>query len=68
MKIGINEQIIDVPDGSTLANIREKFKPNADVCIVNGALIPDDISLQGNDQVMLIERGVMKHPFRICHG
>ena len=59
MKIGINEQIIDVPVGSTLANIREKFKPNSDVCIVNGALIPDDIILQENDQVMLIKRGVM---------
>ena len=57
MKIGLNEQIVEVPDRSTLMEVRGLFRPAADVWILNGAMVMEDMPLSEGDEVMLIERG-----------
>ena len=59
MKIGLNEQVVEVPERSTLMEVRGLFRPLADVWILNGAMVVEDIPLSEGDEVMLIERGVV---------
>jgi sulfur carrier protein ThiS adenylyltransferase len=59
MKIGLNEQEIDVVEGVRLRALVAAEKPAADVWIVNGAAIAEDVVLQAGDEVMLIERGAV---------
>jgi sulfur carrier protein ThiS adenylyltransferase len=37
MQIKINEQTVDVGSDTTLFGLRDRFKPDADVVILNGA-------------------------------
>ena len=59
MKIGLNEQVVEVSERSTLMEVRDLFRPAADVWILNGAMVMEDIPLSEGDEVMLIERGVV---------
>ncbi len=59
MKIGLNEQVVEVPERSTLMEVRGLFRPAADVWILNGAMVTEDMPLYEGDEVMLIERGVV---------
>lgn len=57
MKILLNERALDVTAGSTLWQVRETQKPDADVLIYNGAAVAEDFELQEGDSVNLIQRG-----------
>jgi sulfur carrier protein ThiS adenylyltransferase len=57
MKIKLNERTIEVKDGTTLFQLRDQEKREADVLICNGAALADDIALAEGDSVNLIRRG-----------
>jgi sulfur carrier protein ThiS adenylyltransferase len=57
MKLLVNERAVDVPGGATLRDVRDRFKPGADVLIANGAVVPETHAVQENDAVVLIRRG-----------
>jgi len=57
MKIKLNELEIDVSFGETLKAVRLKYKPNADVIVLNGAIQEEDVILRNGDHVMLIKKG-----------
>ena len=57
MKIQLNERMIEVKDGTTLFQLRDREKPSADVLIYNGAAVYDGVVLKNGDAVSLIRRG-----------
>ncbi|WP_429884546.1 sulfur carrier protein ThiS adenylyltransferase ThiF [Geoalkalibacter halelectricus] len=57
MNIRINENLTELPAATTLFAVRERYKPDADVLIVNGFPASDDQPLQDGDRVVLIRRG-----------
>ena len=57
MKIRINEQLLDVKDGLSLAVLADVYKPGADVLILNGFPSPGGTLLKEGDEVFLIRRG-----------
>ncbi|MEE9368526.1 MAG: sulfur carrier protein ThiS adenylyltransferase ThiF [Pontiella sp.] len=57
MKIHLNERILDIPEGTTLNQLRDKEKPAADVLIYNGAAVADDLTLREDDRINFIIRG-----------
>jgi sulfur carrier protein ThiS adenylyltransferase len=57
MKIKLNERTIEVKDGTTLFQLRDQEKREADVLICNGAAMADDLALAEGDSVNLIRRG-----------
>ena len=57
MKIKLNERTIEVKDGTTLFQLRDQEKREADVLICNGAALADDLALAEGDSVNLIRRG-----------
>lgn len=57
MKILLNERVLDIPSDTTLRQVRNTQKPNADVLIYNGAAVTEDFVLQEGDVVNLIQRG-----------
>lgn len=59
MIIYINEVKVEVTDGSNLFEIREKYKSDADVLILNGYPINENTILKHNDKITLIKKGEM---------
>ncbi|RZO87505.1 MAG: sulfur carrier protein ThiS adenylyltransferase ThiF, partial [Kiritimatiellaceae bacterium] len=59
MKIGLNERELEVAEGLRLRALVAAQRPEADVWIVNGAAVSEDVVLQAGDEVMLIERGAV---------
>jgi sulfur carrier protein ThiS adenylyltransferase len=57
MKIKVNESTVDVSDGDRLFTIRDRFKPDADIVILNGAPVNEDCAVKDSDSVVLIKRG-----------
>lgn len=57
MKILVNEQNRDLPDGFLLKDLRDEVKPEADVLIINGFPSREDTLLKNGDAVILIRRG-----------
>ena len=57
MRIQVNENPTDVPDGTTLFGLSQKIKSNADVIILNGAIMREDSPLREGDAVVFIQRG-----------
>jgi len=57
MKILVNERKCDVPDLITSEEIRLRYKPDADLVVVNGYPEPDSCPLKEGDRVVLIRRG-----------
>ncbi|MEJ2153926.1 MAG: sulfur carrier protein ThiS adenylyltransferase ThiF [Desulfobacteraceae bacterium] len=55
--IKFNEEDRSVREGVTLAELRDKFKPDADVLVVNGFPSQPDTLLKDGDEVVLIRRG-----------
>ena len=56
--IRINEQAVeDLQDCRTIGDLRARFKPDADVCILNGFPVPAETPVQNGDTVALIRRG-----------
>ncbi|HSR87773.1 MAG TPA: sulfur carrier protein ThiS adenylyltransferase ThiF, partial [Pontiella sp.] len=57
MKIKVNERLVEVKDGTTLCQLRDSEKREADVLICNGAAVDGDVVLAEGDSVGLIRRG-----------
>ena len=57
MKILLNERQLDIEEGTTLLDIKNSEKPDADVIIYNGAAVAEDVTLRDGDTVNLIQRG-----------
>lgn len=62
MRIKINEQPREVDAGATLHEVRDRFKPGADVLVLNGAPAGRDCVLSEGDEVALIRRGEIPGP------
>ncbi len=56
-KIKINEKEVSVPPHSTLLQLKNQFKPHANVIIYNGFPISSDHSLEGGDEIVFIQKG-----------
>ncbi|WP_372807379.1 sulfur carrier protein ThiS adenylyltransferase ThiF [Pontiella sp.] len=57
MTILLNEKAIELEAGTTLFQLRDRLKPDADVLVYNGAAVADDVPLHEGDSVNLIQRG-----------
>ncbi|NWG03244.1 MAG: sulfur carrier protein ThiS adenylyltransferase ThiF [Syntrophaceae bacterium] len=57
IRIKINEKETSVPFGTTLFQIQEQFKPNADLILFNGFPVNVDRPLKEADEVVLIRKG-----------
>jgi len=57
MNVFLHEQSITVVEGKTLFELRDAHKPNADILILNGAIVSEDRVLAEMDSVHLIRRG-----------
>jgi len=53
----VNEKELPLPAGLTLLQLRDQFKPDADLIIYNGYPMTQDIPLQDGDEIVLIRRG-----------
>lgn len=59
MKIRLNEKVVDVDEGVKISSIKNAYKPDADVIVLNGFPINIDAALKGGDELFLIKRGEM---------
>jgi len=57
VRIWVNERDTEVPSGSTVQDVRQAFKPAADVMTVNGSPVSESLTLRPGDRVVLICRG-----------
>ncbi|KAA0258932.1 sulfur carrier protein ThiS adenylyltransferase ThiF [Deferribacter autotrophicus] len=57
MTIFVNEKPTKVVENTTLFQLRDKIKPDADIVILNGHIMNKDVPLNNNDNVVLIKRG-----------
>jgi len=57
IKIKVNEKEVSVPSQTTLHQLKERFKPKADVIIYNGFPLTRDLPLKEGDEIVLIEKG-----------
>ncbi len=57
MKILLNEQKMDLAEGSTLFQLRDRKKPAADVLVYQGMAVSEDVILEEGDAVNLMVRG-----------
>ena len=57
IEIQLNERPIQVAAGTSLFQLAERFKPEADVLVWNGYPMSEDRSLADGDVVVLIQRG-----------
>ena len=61
-RIRVNEREIFVPLETTLLQLKEQFKPNADLIIYNGFPLASDHPLQSGDEIVLIKKGENPSP------
>lgn len=57
MKIRVNERIVNVKDGLYLFDVKNLYKPHADVIVLNGFPVNENLPLKENDEVFLIKKG-----------
>src|SRR4030042_2720904 len=57
IRVKINEKKRSVPSHITLFQLKDQFKPNADVIICNGFPLTSDLSPRQGDQIVLIQKG-----------
>ena len=62
IRIKINEKETSVPSNTTLFQLKDQFKFNADVMIYNGFLMTSDRPLEEGDEVVLIKKGETPPP------
>ncbi len=60
MNVYLNEVSISLDEGCRLYLLRKRVKPDADILIVNGHPVQEDLILKDGDQVTMIRRG--EHP------
>ncbi len=62
IKIKLNEKELSLSSPITLFQLRDKFKPDADILIYNGFPLQSDCQLKNGDEVVLIKKGEKPSP------
>ena len=62
IQIRVNEKEVSVPAHFTLFQIKNQFKPNADVIIYNGFPLASDHPLKQGDEIVFILKGEIPSP------
>lgn len=62
MRILVNEKSMELAAGTSLFQLRDQLKPEADLLIFNGFPVPADRPLADGDRVVLIRRGEQPSP------
>jgi len=62
IRIKINEKESSVPSYTTLFQLKNQFKPNADLIILNGFSLTSDRPLKEGDEIVFIQRGETPPP------
>jgi sulfur carrier protein ThiS adenylyltransferase len=62
INIRLNERPIWLPAGTSLHALREGRAPGADIAILNGFPVADDVNLVEGDEVVFIRRGAVPAP------
>ncbi len=57
MKVKINSKNVDVKENITVLDIKEIYKKNADLVIINGFPATKDTIIKENDEIVLIKKG-----------
>lgn len=57
MNIFVNEKLLKVNQGEKAFSIRDKIKNDADIVILNGFILKEDVELSEKDRLSLIKRG-----------
>jgi sulfur carrier protein ThiS adenylyltransferase len=57
IQLKINEKELSVPSDSTLLQLKNRYKPAADVIIYNGFPATTDHALKAGDQIVFIQKG-----------
>jgi sulfur carrier protein ThiS adenylyltransferase len=65
IQIRVNEKEVSVPPETTLFQLKERFKPGADLFIYNGFPLTADRSLQPGDEIVFIQKGEPPSPEEI---
>jgi len=62
IRIKVNEKEVSVSPSLTLLQLRDQFKPYANVIIYNGFPIASDYSLKEGDEIIFIQKGEIPTP------
>ncbi len=62
IQIKVNEREVSLPLPLTLFQLRDRFKPSADLIILNGFPMESDQPLKQGDEIVLIKRGEPPSP------
>ncbi|MBF0501269.1 MAG: sulfur carrier protein ThiS adenylyltransferase ThiF [Candidatus Riflebacteria bacterium] len=62
MNVFVNEKKTAVPDGSSVAELVSRYKPDADIFVKNGFLTTPGESMKEGDRLVLIRRGEVPAP------
>ena len=62
IQIKVNEKEVSVSHQMTLLQVKEQFKPGADLIIYNGFPLAGDHSLRPGDEIILIKKGEKPSP------
>ena len=62
IRIKVNEKEVSIPSTLSLYRMKDQFKPNADLVIVNGFPATSDTPLKQDDEVVLIQKGEIPSP------
>jgi len=62
IRVKINEKEVSVPPHLTLLQLKDQYRPNADLIIYNGFQITSDSSLKEGDEIVLIQKGEIPSP------
>jgi sulfur carrier protein ThiS adenylyltransferase len=65
IQIRVNEKEVSVSNQTTLFQVKEQFKPGADLVIYNGFPLSGDQSLRTGDEIILIRKGEKPSPEEI---
>lgn len=65
IKITVNEFETEIAEGSSCLQIKNKFKPEADIVILNGFPADDEDILRESDSIALIKRGEIPKPMEL---
>jgi len=57
MQITLNENSVTISAGTTLHQLRDQHKPEADIIIYNGHPVKEDKTIADGDRIVLIKRG-----------
>jgi sulfur carrier protein ThiS adenylyltransferase len=67
MKIFLNEKEINLEEQTTIEELKNTFKPDADVVIYNGHIVSENVTLNEGDSVFFIKKGEIPNSEELEH-